>query len=346
MNPLIHMSEAAWLEEHHDPSKLSTSQLSSVLHRNPYVSEYKLYLMKTGELPWPKLNLAMRMGHTMEDIIAGFYEDRHGVKVVNPGEYSIHRCAELPGLFTTTDRIETESKAVEIKTGNQYLKKQWADGPPMHHRIQNHGQMQCVGVRVGAIAAFIGDNFKLAYGLEVSTESVDDLMKECGIEYHDHDFEYHDDLAKTVLELAEVFIRRCVDRKPPDPRAEDFDVIRDLHPMDDGGILQDDIMKDIMYQYDAARVSQKTYEEHRKSVQAKIMSRMGENTYLASQGRCMSWKHQDKAGNIRVSTKDKANYAKAKALLAEHNIPYDETAASTSRVLRDCKMPALEITDA
>lgn len=345
MNDMVSLTESAWVDEHHLPTRLSASQLSSVLGHNPYESPWLLYMRKIGKLPWPKTNLAMQMGHTMEPIIDMYYQEQRGVYTLDPGDFTISESPTLKGLFATLDRIDENNRAVELKTGNQYVKKNWNDGPPMGYRIQNQVQMHCAGLTQGAVAAFLGDNFKLAYGIEASKGSMEELMAESGVEYRDFNYEWHEKLCNTILRYAEAFIRRCVDKNPPDPEAQDLEAIRTLHPMDNGKMFDGDM--DMVDTFDKLAIYKrdiKRSEEIRDKYMAEILFDIGPNTFINSQGRCMSYKHQSRAGGISISTKDTEAFNYAKKLLTQHSVKFKETKDTTYRVLRNCKMPALEIT--
>lgn len=348
MNTFIPMKEQPWVDLHHEPKQLSASQMASVLGQNPYESAWMLYMRKTGQVPWPTQTLNMRMGHTMEPIIDEYYQQERDVDTKNPGDFAISRSAALPGLFSTIDRMDKDDRVVELKTGNQWVKKNWKDGPPMGYRIQNQVQMHCVNVRHGAIAAFLGDNFKLVYGMEspsYSPEYMDDFMDEAGVKYVDFDFEWHEELCQTILEYAEAFIRRCVDRNPPDPDAGDLDVIRSLHPMDNGKLIEvDKQYVDVIEQWENQKHLIKAHTGQRKDAEALLLETIGPNSYLAADGRCVSFKHQTRHGCIKVSNTDVEAYYAAKKLLTEHNIKFTDKPDTTTRVLRNSKMPALEIT--
>ena len=332
------LKQSAWLDWHYALDKVSASQVSTILGENPWQTPFQLFHMKRGNMPWPKQNLAMELGHTLEDIIAGHFEDERGVMLFDPGDYAVALCSEFPGLFCTVDRME-EGKPVEIKTGNQYVKKNWNDGPPMGYRLQNQTQMLCTGAKTGSIAAFLGDNFKLAYGLSSSKDSVDSLMEESGVTYHDFDYEFHQPLSENILKYVEDFIRRCVDNDEPDAEGADIPTLKVLHPMDNGDVKQDTVSFAHFTGLGLAKEQSKSTEKHKKDMEASIIQAIGDNSYLASDGMCMSYKHQTRAGGISVSGKNKDAFTKAKQALDEAGVKYKETTDTTYRVLRDCKMP-------
>lgn len=342
----IQLQHPIWLEYHNDPRKVSASQVATILGENPWMSPLELFLMKRGDIPWPKQNLAMGLGHTLEDIIAGHFEDERGVKLFNPGDCAIAECPEFPGLFCTVDRTLISDpdpegdRVVEIKTGNQYVKKNWNEGPPMGYRLQNQTQMLCTGAKTGSIAAFLGDNFKLAYGLSTSKDSMEDLMQESGVEYRDFDYEFHQPLSENILKYVEDFIRRCVDNDAPDALGRDIPVLKILHPMDNGAVKQGvGGVADIFTSIGNTKGDIKASEKYKKDREAAIIQIIGDNSYLASDGLCMSYKHQTRAGSISISTKDQENYRNAWEVLDSHGIKFKETKDTTFRVLRECKMP-------
>ncbi len=69
----------AWLELR--KGGIGSSEVGSILGVNPYETPYQCWLRKTGQIPPQEENMAMLLGHLMEDAVAQLYSKATGNKV-------------------------------------------------------------------------------------------------------------------------------------------------------------------------------------------------------------------------------------------------------------------------
>lgn len=69
----------AWLELR--KGGIGSSEVGSILGVNPYETPYQCWLRKTGQIPPKEENMAMLLGHLMEDAVAQLYSKATGNKV-------------------------------------------------------------------------------------------------------------------------------------------------------------------------------------------------------------------------------------------------------------------------
>ena len=110
-----------WLADHQGEEEVTCSQLASILgvDIDPYNSPFSMFHRKKGRLDWEDETRAMRRGHHMEPFIKDEYERQEGVKLVDPGAYTVFHNTEFPGLTGTPDFFlaDDEAELVEGKSG-------------------------------------------------------------------------------------------------------------------------------------------------------------------------------------------------------------------------------------
>lgn len=143
--------------------RIGGSEISAVLGINPWESKYELYLRKTGETPAKEENLAMRLGHKLENAVAELLQEEAGYQIIKNtagnviylsedypfAEASPDRIAYLPGMRKTTDN----RCIVEIKTTQKAVDP---EDLPAHWVCQVEWYMGITGIRKAVIAWLTG----------------------------------------------------------------------------------------------------------------------------------------------------------------------------------------------
>ncbi len=198
-----------WLEARRET--VGASEVATILGENPYEDAYALYSRKVGDAP-PVDNMAVRMGHVVEPVLAEAYVEETGREVEDFGPYTVWAHPEHPWLRATPDRVTTDGdRVVELKMMNPMAAKALKDGAKLAHQVQLQIQMACLDVPRGDIAVGI-----MNQGLEV------------------FDFERDDELIDLVIPSLEEFHRRLLENDPPPPTDVSLPLVRHQYDRGDG----------------------------------------------------------------------------------------------------------------
>lgn len=114
---------------------IGSSEVGSILGVNPYKTPYAYWLEKTGQVPPPEENMAMRLGHLMEGVVAQLYEDATGNKVDKSTEgdwlarsdFREYTCASPDRICVTPDggRVLLECKTTRLNVSEDDYPKSW-----------------------------------------------------------------------------------------------------------------------------------------------------------------------------------------------------------------------------
>ncbi|KKM71908.1 hypothetical protein LCGC14_1425800 [marine sediment metagenome] len=316
MPPVELLGQAEWEELHYDREHISASRIGGALGYSKFEGNSPLshYSELRREIPRPDLTLQMMLGHMLEPPVTELYEMFTGRPTEDPGEYAIVRHPDLPALFCTLDRV-TQNKVeepgpLELKTTGSYNKSEWEKGEgPVEYQIQNLVQMMCCGFGWGSLAVLVGNQ-----------------------DFFSYDFLRDDDLAEVLLTSIDAFMDRVKKGDAPDPTWQDGEVMKKLHPLDNGKTVavETDYVYDLITRWEAdkelLKVTQKTADERKFKLAAVI----GDNTFLECRDKRYSYKHQTRTTKATVAPEKEH-------MLEECKIDYKPSKTSDFRVMRKAK---------
>lgn len=143
--------------------RIGGSEISAVLGINPFESKYELYMRKTGEMGAKEENLAMRLGHKLENAVAELLQEEAGYQIIKNtagnliylsedypfAEASPDRLAYLPGAKKSKDNL----CLVEIKTTQRPVDP---DDIPDHWYCQIQWYLGILGLKTAVLAWLVG----------------------------------------------------------------------------------------------------------------------------------------------------------------------------------------------
>ena len=100
---------------------LGGSEAGTILGLNKYQTAWDLWAIKTGRMPAPDLsdNMAVKMGHKLEQTVAELYEETTGKQVRRSNIHHQHK--EKPWLVGNLDRVVVgEKRGLECKTASSF----------------------------------------------------------------------------------------------------------------------------------------------------------------------------------------------------------------------------------
>lgn len=100
------------------------SEAGTILGLNKYQSAWDLWAIKTGRMPAPDLsdNMAVKMGHKLEQTVAELYAEVTGKQVRRSNIHHQHK--EKPWLVGNLDRVVVgEKRGLECKTASSFAAK-------------------------------------------------------------------------------------------------------------------------------------------------------------------------------------------------------------------------------
>lgn len=109
-------SHEEWLAER--GKGIGASEVGAILGLSPYETPFSLWLKKTGQIEPEPENVAMKLGHYLEPVVAQLWEEETGEKVIKASAADIiYVRPEYDYMRATPDRIvRGRKKLVEIKT--------------------------------------------------------------------------------------------------------------------------------------------------------------------------------------------------------------------------------------
>ena len=209
-----------WLADRQN--SVGGSEAATVMGINPFDTEFKLYMRKSGLMPRVEETEAMRMGHVMEPVIAQRYEVETGRETFDPGEYEIARRVAHEDMHATIDRlirpmitpkgISTVGGVLQLKNVGTHMGKHWEEGLPLYVQVQIQHEMFVTSSDWGSGAAIIG-------GSRFVWQDVDINQKFCTY----------------LAERCAAFMRAVREGRPPEAKADDTDALRTLYPKHEPG---------------------------------------------------------------------------------------------------------------
>ena len=138
------------------------SDAPAVLGLSRYRTPYDVFIDKTTEPEEISLTPVMRAGIKLESVVAEYYAEESGNKVINSNKILKHK--KIPFLIGNVDRIILSPKGrgiLECKTTSSYYVKTWKDEIPIEYYCQLQHYLNVTGYNYGVVAVLIdGREFK------------------------------------------------------------------------------------------------------------------------------------------------------------------------------------------
>ncbi len=144
-------SREQWLSER--TRRVMASEAASIMRLSPWVSPVEVAQRKLGLVPEVEDNPAMEWGRRLEPVIRGAYAEKHGVKVLYDGPFTIVAHPSLP-MGASLDGVvnDAEGEAVlEIKCSRE----PWSE-VPLYYQAQVQHQMVVTGLERAVVVALFG----------------------------------------------------------------------------------------------------------------------------------------------------------------------------------------------
>lgn len=172
MNNAIDREE--WLAKRQN--YLGASEIAAVLGQSPHAGPLDVYADKVHGKSF-KGNRDTQRGKAMEPLIADWYEEETGRKLINPGEFEFMIHPSIPFLGATLDRVvevdeRLEKGPLEIKSVGGFVSAgEWEIEPPLHFQIQLQTQMAVYGSSWGALCGgFMATNAIKHFDIDFNPE--------------------------------------------------------------------------------------------------------------------------------------------------------------------------------
>ncbi len=295
MPKAVFNNREAWLAGR--KTRIGASEAAAALGLSPYCSRFKLSKLKRGEIKDDfDLGELGEWGLRHEPTIAQAVRDRTGrdVRLLEPFSMFVHDSIDFlsapPDAFMrrgpNDKHLPSGVGVLQIKTANEFVRKEWENGPPDHHIVQLQQEMDVTGATWGSLVVLIGGN-KLRGPF---------------------DFTISDDwLAEAQEQLIE-FWRRYVlgDEEPPvDSSEATAKAIAALYTDDNRRVIRLDDPEFILAcdELVAARLAIKQAEDREQLAKNKIALAMQDNAVaLLPDGRQVTYKTVERGGYIAKPT--------------------------------------------
>lgn len=196
-------------------SRLGGSDMAAVIGRSPWVSPYRLWMLKAGRVRDSETTASQSRGHYLEDGIRRWWADQNpDYEVVTGGTYTHkerdYQLANPDGLLVKNGR---PVGVLEIKTDGQDDSETWGKSGtaqiPLYYRTQIQWYLDTLGLPVAHVAV-------LTARLEFR-----------------HYVVKHDETDARILRFrAEQFLDSLMFNSPPDfdGAKNTYETVRELHP--------------------------------------------------------------------------------------------------------------------
>jgi len=270
---------------------VGASEVPIVLGLSPFATPLQLYLVKSELVAGPTENAAMQWGHRLEQPIADAFSESSGLRIRNPGDYTIYRRRNgTVCMHATPDRFAGDG-VLEIKTVGQHMAHHWkdADGldyPPAYVLAQLQAVMHCTNREVGHIACLIAGQKFLCF---------EDISR---------DRAFCVDMEQRCME----FMCHVQGQVPPAADAVDLEAVAKLYrDAEDESVTalgwQESMLADL---YDEADSIIKTYKRQLDEAKANLQLVMGEHERaVLPDGSGFTWKAN--VNGSRVFRRTKSN---------------------------------------
>jgi putative phage-type endonuclease len=174
------------------------SDVAAIMGMSPWKTANEVYLEKRGEITEENIDdkEIIIFGNLLEDVVAGEYSRRNGVKVERRNAMYQHREHEF--MLANIDRkIVGVRKGLECKTTDKWARGNWGEAGtsevPDYYHLQSAHYMEVLGYDEWDLAVLIGGN-----------------------EYRDYHLERDPELGEMITEACVKFWERVTEGIPPD----------------------------------------------------------------------------------------------------------------------------------
>ena len=157
---------------------LGGSDAAASMGLSPYTSPVALYLDKTDPQPDEDKEI-FEAGRRAEPLITKWFADQTGFTVERQPVLLRSRQWEfmLANIDAFVTDIEGELCILECKNVGSYGASDWADGPPVHVRLQGMHYLAVTGLSRVYFAALIGGNKFVWFAVERDDELIADMVR-------------------------------------------------------------------------------------------------------------------------------------------------------------------------
>ena len=293
--------ERDWLNERR--KRIGASDVPSVLSISPYKSPLQLYHEFIGTIePSFEETKRMRLGKRMEPLMQILYEQRFGVKLYDPGDYTIAVSENYPSMAATVDRLEEPGRInpAEFKGISEFQSGGYRDGIlPEHHHAQAMAQALITGGDHATVYATVGDWEMLLWLLDY-LDSREQIAEPAQYAVR---VEIHAELAALIPKACEEFMWRVTKRIEPEADSSDSctQTIKRLYAADNGLARratdqEADLITAVVATGNQAEAASEAYEEARN----RLRLAMGECAFIESGRFLVSNKTINRSGYTSV----------------------------------------------
>lgn len=258
------MSREEWLR--HRKQHIGGSDAAAIAGLSPYSTAYTVWADKTGRLPEPEDNEAMRLGRDLEPYVVHRWQETTGKSARRENAILIN--PSYPFAHANVDRMVVgENAGLECKTTNALNLKRFKGGEyPANYYVQ------CVHY----LAVTGADRWYLA-------------VLVLGIGFHTFVIERDEEEIAALMELEAEFWEHVETNTPPaaDGETPTSDAIRTIYAECDGTDAIDLFGREaLLLQYAAEADAIKRHEKEQERIKQILMQDLGEHTI----GLCGSYK--------------------------------------------------------
>ncbi len=230
------------------------SDIAAIAGLNPYRSPLAVYLNKRGEVEDQPDNERMLWGRKLEDVVARHFAEVNEVKVQRVNRMLVH--PKYPMFGANLDRLVVKPRSVlEVKTGSAHGKQAWSEETiPPYYELQLRWYLMVTGLKEGWVAALLG-----------------------GQEYIERHITRDKEIEDYLIQIALDFWKMVEDGTPPEPVAQDTDLIKAMHPRSEAiSIVLPDDTDMMLAELHLLKVARDDYADRVEEIENRIKSRMGE----------------------------------------------------------------------
>lgn len=257
-------SRDAWLAER--KKAIGASEVAAVLGVDPHKSAAALFWEKSGLVEPDNLDGIefIEWGTELQPVVGAVFGRRTGRLVKAEPDHTVRRSIVHPWLAASLD-FEQEADgrpgpgALEIKTSGEFMRKMWADGPPLHYQVQLQAQLCVCGLQWGTIAVLMGGNRLMHW-----------------------DFDRNESFIEAMVIRTREFWSCVQAGMPPeiDGSMHTASALAKLFPDDNGtALMMPDEAADKFRRLEKLRALQSVMEKKRRSIENELRSAIGEATY-------------------------------------------------------------------
>ena len=265
--------------------RITGTDVAAIMGASPHKTALQVWARLTGKLESDfQGNGFTRWGNATEDANRALLADEAGLEVSDSPGFVID--AECDWLGATPDGLIAQQGSDDFgvwegKSPSMWTADDWTeDEAPLAYQIQQQAQMRVTGLGWGVLSALIpprkADDSPLWWRQVEANVKFQETMMGALIDFWDK---------HVMLDI------------PPDAtgRPVDAQVLRELHPRDNGSAIRlDPSMDAVIFQLEKAKAEEKRQSKIRKDLEATLRQRIGDATFATSADgeRCWSWKTQ------------------------------------------------------